>query len=109
MDTENTIENGEREQRSLDGNGSDVWARAVDTLASMCVSEKMGRGPTKEAFVFTLRLYADEMEKLISSKALEGHILPEDPEWPECSGDPASCPENSGWGCCLKYRNRAPN
>lgn len=21
-------------------------------------------------------------------------------EWPECSGDPASCPENEGYGCC---------
>lgn len=20
-------------------------------------------------------------------------------EWPECSGDPACCPENSGYGC----------
>jgi hypothetical protein len=22
------------------------------------------------------------------------------PEYPECSGDPASCPENEGYGCC---------
>lgn len=22
------------------------------------------------------------------------------PEYPECSGDPASCPENEGHGCC---------
>lgn len=21
-------------------------------------------------------------------------------EWPECSGDPACCPENAGYGCC---------
>lgn len=39
-------------------------------------------------------------------------LLPEDDEvqndalqehrriWPECSGDPASCPENEGRGCC---------
>ena len=22
------------------------------------------------------------------------------PDWPECSGDPADCPENEGHGCC---------
>ena len=44
---------------------SKVWDRAVDTLASMCLSEKIGTGPTKQAFIMTLRMYADEMEKLI--------------------------------------------
>ncbi|MCR9245648.1 MAG: hypothetical protein NXI31_11500 [bacterium] len=24
----------------------------------------------------------------------------EDREWSECSGDPSSCPENEGYGCC---------
>lgn len=44
---------------------SEIWNNAVDTLASMCISDKLGTGPTKEAFILTLRLYADEMEKLI--------------------------------------------
>lgn len=44
---------------------SDAWNAAVDTLASMCMADKMGRGPTKWGFILTLRLYADEMEKLI--------------------------------------------
>lgn len=41
------------------------WSRAVDTLGSMCISDKMGNGPTRGAFIMTLRLYADEMGKLI--------------------------------------------
>jgi hypothetical protein len=31
---------------------------------------------------------------------IEG-VLPERAEvWPMCSGDPACCPENAGYGCC---------
>ena len=48
---------------------SEVWDRAVDTLASMCLADKMGNGPTKDAFILTLRLYANEMEKLIQPNA----------------------------------------
>lgn len=44
----------------------DVWDRAVVTLANMCIDEKIGRGPTKEAFILTLRLYADYMEETLS-------------------------------------------
>ncbi len=43
-----------------------TWARAVETLANMCISDQIGRGPTREAFILTLRFYADEMEKLIT-------------------------------------------
>ena len=42
-----------------------VWDKAVDTLASMCIDDKMGNGSTKEAFVVTLRLFANNMEELI--------------------------------------------
>lgn len=24
------------------------------------------------------------------------------PDWSECSGDPSSCPENEGYGCCKR-------
>jgi len=44
------------------------WELAVDTLASMCIADKLGNGPTKEAFILTLRTYADEMEKLIQTQ-----------------------------------------
>jgi len=44
---------------------NETWDRAVDTLASLCLAEKMGQGPTKAAFILTLRTYADQMEKLI--------------------------------------------
>lgn len=39
---------------------------------------------------------ADAMmaERMLTSSCLEF------PEYPECSGDPASCPENEGHGCC---------
>lgn len=43
-----------------------TWDRAVDTLASMCVADKMGNGPTKAAFVLTLQVYANEMATLIA-------------------------------------------
>lgn len=49
--------------------GSDVWNRAVSTIQNMCLADMMGVGPTKEAFVMTLRLYADEMEKLLHPNA----------------------------------------
>lgn len=45
-----------------------TWDTAVNTLASMCVSYQLGKGPTKEAFISTLRIYADEMEKLIEQE-----------------------------------------
>jgi hypothetical protein len=44
-------------------NDKTVWRRAVKALAGMCVADEMGIGPTKEAFIMTLRVYADEMEK----------------------------------------------
>ena len=40
------------------------WKRHVETLFSMCGDELYGKGPTKEAFVANLRLFADAMEKL---------------------------------------------
>ena len=49
------------------------WNRAVETLASMCVSDMTGRGPTKGAFILTLRNYADEMEKLIQAEIKTRH------------------------------------
>ena len=30
------------------------------------------------------------------------------PDFPECSGDPASCPENEGYGCCRPNPKDAP-
>lgn len=42
-----------------------IWKQAVDTLASMCLDDKMGRGPTKEAFVSNLRMYAGKMGVLL--------------------------------------------
>lgn len=29
-------------------------------------------------------------------------------KWRECSGDPMSCPENEGYGCCAKFRGVTP-
>ena len=29
-------------------------------------------------------------------------------DYPECSGDPASCPENEGYGCCKPNPTRLP-
>lgn len=43
----------------------EVWDRAVDTLASMCIADKLGKGPTKDAFILALRIYADQMERLL--------------------------------------------
>lgn len=64
-----TPQNNDHEQQagcgSADAACSAVWSQAVNTLASMCIADKIGTGPTKEAFILTLRLYADEMEKLI--------------------------------------------
>lgn len=43
---------------------SEGWNKAVNTLASMCVAYLAGRGPTKAAFIHTLRMYADGLEAL---------------------------------------------
>jgi len=43
---------------------AEYWGKAVNTLSSMCVAYLAGRGPTKAAFVWTLRMYADGLEAL---------------------------------------------
>lgn len=45
-----------------------IWERAVDTLASMCIGYKMGKGPTKESFISTLKIYADNLEKVTKNE-----------------------------------------
>ena len=40
------------------------WNKAVNTRASMCMAYKAGRGPTKAAFIYTQRMYADGLEAL---------------------------------------------
>jgi len=42
-----------------------AWNRAVDMLSRACTADRLGRGRPKRVFVATLRLYADELEKLI--------------------------------------------
>lgn len=34
-------------------------------------------------------------------------LTTEDSDFPECSGDPMSCPENEGYGCCNRKRHCA--
>jgi hypothetical protein len=45
-----------------------IWLSAVEALSVMCVYELTGKGPTKEAFILTLRMYADNMEKLLTKE-----------------------------------------
>lgn len=61
----------------------DKWNRAVDTLASMCLSDKMGSGPSKMAFIFTLRLYAQEMERLLQPEEAEAPVCQSEGKEPE--------------------------
>lgn len=49
-----------------DEKAEQTWQTAVDTLASMCIAEKTGMGPTKRAFILTLRVYAEQMEPLLA-------------------------------------------
>lgn len=44
------------------------WDAAIDTIASMCISYKLGNGPSKETIISTLRIYADGLERLINDK-----------------------------------------
>lgn len=53
----------------------------METLASMCLDYKLGRGNTKKAFVQTLRIYAEEMEKLIKPEPNQEAIC----VWPDHS------------------------
>ena len=46
-----------------------TWNAAVETLMSMCVADQTGNGPTPEAFIMTLRTYANCMEELLPPKA----------------------------------------
>ena len=53
-------------------------------------------------------------ERLPNSYPLRGLVFatpPTEPaqvDWPECSGDPSSCPENEGYGCCNRLTETAP-
>jgi len=49
--------------------------------------------PNSMANDLTVVIRADELRELIAA-------TPAQPDHPECSGDPASCPENEGYGCC---------
>jgi len=60
---------------------SAIWDRAVDTLASMCVADKMGSGPTKKAFILTLQTYAREMGKLIQPSEALPRLQISDVRW----------------------------
>jgi hypothetical protein len=47
---------------------------------------------------------ADELERALAAAPQPAEVKQDlttaRPEYPECSGDPASCPENEGYGCC---------
>lgn len=43
----------------------EIWNKAVRTLYGMCLADMENSGPTKRAFVMTLRVYANNMEKLL--------------------------------------------
>lgn len=58
-----------------------MWETAVDTLLSMCLDYKIGRGNTKKAFVLTLKIYSDEMDKLIKPEPGQEAIC----VWPDHS------------------------
>ena len=45
----------------------------------------------------TANSYADDEE---CRAALTAALAAQPAEYPECSGDPRSCPENEGFGCC---------
>ena len=51
---------------------AEYWGKAVNTLASMCMAYLAGRGPTKAAFIYTLRMYADGLEALGPNNKVSG-------------------------------------
>jgi hypothetical protein len=46
------------------------------------------------------RRMIDDAQKALDAAKAALSANAEPPEWPECSGDPACCPENEGYGCC---------
>ena len=51
------------------------WDKYVELVHGMSLDSLLGKGPTKKAYVSTLRMIADQMEPLISSSASDA---PED-------------------------------
>lgn len=48
-----------------------------------------------------LKGYAIAFDDEGAANAVES-IISRAKDWPECSGDPTSCPENEGYGCCKR-------
>lgn len=46
----------------------DEWVKYVKMISSMSCDMLIGRGQTKQAYLWTLRHAADEMEKMIPKK-----------------------------------------
>lgn len=81
-----------------------AWAREVDTATGVTTPPAPGE----------LEALSREVD------AMPGAIRPStpwprnagvrasaQPDYPECSGDPANCPENEGHGCCGSYECKA--
>lgn len=67
----------------------DTWFKALATVASMVTAQVMGGkfATSPRTFISNLRLYADQMEKLLPGKPLQHRpATPIIPDCPVCNG-----------------------